>query len=380
MTTDPEGPERSRPAWWLAVPIALAAVVIGVAVGRLPRVPTLPARARLVAPSGRQTPLAFSPDGATLATGHAGGITLWDVATGRARSTLGSTGAGVAAFSPDGRWLAAARSGRAGSSIVVTVRDVATGHERARLDLGKPALGSQILASLRFSPDGATLGVLLWDLRSVPKKRPYSYRAWNTADWTERESRELPLPWMNGHCRFSTDGRLLAAGRNDAPAVTLWDAGTGRQLATLGGGDEDSTAGIWSFDFSPDDATLAVGRNDGTIELWDLGTRRRRATLREHSPDYYPQMIAFRPGPGTPISAGLAWARPTSSVASLTRHALAWAMGRQRAPEVILWDVASGRPRVVLRGQSFPVVSPDGKLMATEGRDGTVTLWDLPPE
>lgn len=31
---------------------------------------------------------------------------------------------------------------------------------------------------------------------------------------------------------------------------------------------------------SPDEATLAVGEEDGTVRLWDLGTGRLRARLK----------------------------------------------------------------------------------------------------
>ena len=53
--------------------------------------------------------VAFSPDGATLATGgQDGSLALWEVATGRRLFTLAALPAPVTgiAFSPDGRYLA----------------------------------------------------------------------------------------------------------------------------------------------------------------------------------------------------------------------------------------------------------------------------------
>jgi WD40 repeat protein len=45
--------------------------------------------------------------------------------------------------------------------------------------------------------------------------------------------------------------------------------------------------------------------------------------------------------------------------------------------EAIVWDVASGRARARLSSPSFGVLSADGKLLATNGADQAVSVWDL---
>jgi WD40 repeat protein len=77
--------------------------------GRPPRALTAPSDRPFTA--GFYQPLAFSPDGRMLATGHHDGtLRLWEVATGGERHTFtGHAGQiGAVAFAPDGRTLAAA--------------------------------------------------------------------------------------------------------------------------------------------------------------------------------------------------------------------------------------------------------------------------------
>jgi WD40 repeat protein len=108
--------------------------------------------------------LAFSPEGASVATGdQAGRIQLWDVSSGEELLTLklGETPISGLAFSPDGMTLAATSLGNG-----MQLWDL--GGSRA---LGAVDLGSQPLAlSPRFSPDGKLLAfgtpggeVILWD-------------------------------------------------------------------------------------------------------------------------------------------------------------------------------------------------------------------------
>jgi hypothetical protein len=119
--------------------------------------------------------VAFSPDGALLASGGSGGQTvkLWDAGTGQElRSLKGHTDHVMCvAFSPDGALLASG-----GDDGTVKVWDAGTGQELLTFNTGpvfSVAFGPggagfiRPVLSVAFSPDGARLagGTSVWDAR-----------------------------------------------------------------------------------------------------------------------------------------------------------------------------------------------------------------------
>ncbi len=364
----------------------IAAVVAGLVSWFLPRPPVLPVRVRLDGSEGPGFPLAFSPDGLILATGHlSGNIQLWDQTTGKLRSTLihrevMDLGA---VFSPDSRKIAVRGTDLQFKVRTITVFEVETGRELTRISVPGPV----VIPSMWFAPDGSTLNLIRWDNLSGGAT-PFHFFSWDTATWGRREDRPLPLK-RHDIVAVSKDGRTLAAGDFHAPQVTLWDVDSGRQLTSLTVGKRSSPAGVWvwSLGFSPDGSTLAVGRDEGELELWDLHARSLRASLRWHSPGYAPQGVVFGPGRERLISAGMDrgvqtyLAQLMTGVGNLFRPRGAARIGRELRPgEIILGDVASRRPRVKLGGETWPLLSPDGKTMATRSPGGSILLRDVPSE
>ncbi len=271
--------------------------------------------------------VAYSPDGATLATAGAEGvIQLWDSATLAPGARLeGHTGlVRSVAFSPDG-----ARLVSAGFDHALRIWDPATGDAVGRLDDSAP------LFFPCFGSDGASLycgseenAARVWDLAAGTlrtKLEGHADRVWATA--------------------LSPDGSLLATGSRDGTA-RLWDARSGNARHVLVGPGAQVTA----LAFSPDGKLLAVGGTDNTVRLWNPATGALVRPLVGHSATVH--ALAFSPD-GT-------------TLATVTADGI-----------VRLWDPATGYFLRALRGGGNTLAfAPDGSTLATGGAGGKVTFLD----
>jgi WD40 repeat protein len=196
----------------------------------------------------------FTPDGKTLITANRdGGVALWDVDTWQERATVKD--AGLTRLSPDGKTLATAPD----FGGIVTLRDVATGQERAAL-----TVDTKWIKCMVFSPDSKMLAtgdnqdtVKLWDV-TTGKLRT-----------TLKGHTRLAPPRPNFFSRdlfaaFSPDGNALAVASEDGAAARLWDISTGQLRATL--------EGCWPVAFSPDGKALATAGNVYAMKRWDVVT------------------------------------------------------------------------------------------------------------
>ncbi len=197
---------------------------------------------------GDVTGVAFSSDGKTLASGSADMVYLWDAETGEALGELeNETLIHDVAYSPDGSLLAVGCD-----DGNLRLWDVAQGEV---LNIWEAHPDSQVV-SVVFSPDGSRLASSGWD---------GMVRLWDVEAGEEIFTLEVATESL----AFSPDGALLAAGGGwDSPALLLWDAITGEQLAALAG----HTMSVKSVAFSPDGSLLASGGWDGTVRLWGVAT------------------------------------------------------------------------------------------------------------
>ena len=331
--------------------------------------------------------LAFSSDGALLASCNNKTVYLWDVKTNELLRTFTGHKGDVfsVAFSPDGETVA--------SSSKESVRLWRTkGEEHLRSIIPHAAI-----LDIAFSPDGKTLAsgnddntIRLWDIKTgKPITTLIGYKG------------EV------SNVVFSPDGKTLAS----SGPVSLWDTTTGKLLITPVGHNDR----IYGVAFSPDGETFATQERDGTVRMWDTKTSELRHTFTKQK--HWVRDMAFRPdgqllalleGKGrnrslwdikadelicsftVPITKrhqwGTAFSPDSKMLATGMIEMLAAGMiGKipvgKRDDTVWLWDTTTGEHIRTLTGHNDVVLSvafsSDGQLLASGSEDGTVLLWQI---
>ncbi len=349
----------------------------------------------------RTTDLAISPDGQRLAIAYEDGLVRLLSPSGTPLKALsGHTGAvGALAFTPDGRRLVSASD-----DGTARVWDTRIGEEADRAHGRWP--DAQFVV---YSPDGRIVAAAMGPLiafrdaasgRELARTESFGNRA-----------------YLNQPPLFSPDGRALLV--NSGGILTLFDTASGRRSWTIG----RDTGHHVRLAFSPDGRTVAFADGDG--HLIETATGRERfklvATFPGHTPsivragfpDYPVYDIGFSPdgtmvvtswgpsgqyGRSPSIGDPCAWlwdARDGRQLAvledrgpdggPLVLEAVFSPDGRRLATasanysRAQIWDIATSRVRVVLRGHGMMVNSvafaADGGRIVTASGDGTARVW-----
>jgi WD40 repeat protein len=201
----------------------------------------------------------FSPDGRQLVTGALGGtVLLWDVGKRTATTLIDQLpgDANEVVFSPDGR-LVAICVYRYDKSTIRFV-DVAT-----RRQVGEPIDVGWGMPQLAWSPDSQRVGVASFQ---QPDADVYDVRT-HRRIW----SRKVAPDGASWSFAWSPDGSSVAVG-DGLGRIHLWDASNGRDVRPPVAGHAGPTV---TFAFSPDGSLLATAGTDGTVILFDVSSGRQ---------------------------------------------------------------------------------------------------------
>lgn len=210
----------------------------------------------------------------------------------------------------------------------------------------------------------------------------------------QEEASDPPLAILRGGSgtvwgvAFSPDDRTLAMAMEDG-TIKLWDVETGTVKATLTG----HRGMVWTAMFSADGSHLVTSGDDNSARVWDLTTGKTVKTLemsaavraalfaREEksvfSGDRQGNINVWDLATGAQIRT---WQHPGAvfALALSPNGKTVVSAGTDRV--VRLWDASTGQERLSLNGHSGPLYSlafrADGKVLASAGWDRTIRLWD----
>lgn len=300
--------------------------------------------------------IAYSPDGATLASGGTDDIIrIWDTRSGKeirqfiARQSYVSS----LAFSPD------------------STRLLSAGYKSPELCLWDPATGNEIrrwrahdspVHRVCFSPDGKQFASICMPMQDQHTKR--AIKVWDLPSGRELFRFDRYATYSDDYAAFSPDSRTLFIA--DGPMTRAWDTESGKDRTEIS--DCFTTARFLAMSPNGKSVIAAAARpGDGPgrkaasaiippFALWEVRTGKERLRFER-------------------LPAG-----------SLIRYFFSpdgciLAAGGYGQTSIYLWNAHSGKLLGTLDGHDSWIMdlafSPDGRSLASASYDTTVLIWDI---
>jgi WD40 repeat protein/uncharacterized membrane protein len=328
---------------------------------------------------GTSGEVVFSPDGSRVAVANLDGTPhVYDVRSGEAVFKLEghSTVAGGLAYSPDGAYIATGDNGPG----EVILWDANTGEQEFILE-GK----TQGIYSVAFSPDGGKITAVGDDA---------ILHVWDTFTGKKLLSRESETAGYRAVI-FSHDGQHIYTGGQDS-TVRIWDAVNGDNLKTLAG----HGGVVISLALSPDGKFLVSGGADMNLKYWDLSPGKELFTVPfiyptgggiALTPDGSTLVANGSPDTINLYDPEIGVQLDTFAQVELAEDAQ---LGRLVfTPEgdhlialvsngdVLVFDYETKDQVMTLRGHAGPLtggdITSDGRYLVTSGFDNKAIVWDL---
>ena len=319
----------------------------------------LPEGAKARIGKGTFTDMQLSTDGTRLAIASSAGVWLYDVSTGDEITLITENAAliGLVAFSPDGATLATA-----GGDNKCRIWDVESQkllltfklpnywiHTLTFLDDGKILVGKGSIDKASHDLIGGD--PWRWD---VPKVWMWDVSSGKRLDtFTTKLPRFNPLKDARTSVRvkaFANGSRVIFAFENKDGTISVKDGRTNREITTL----PKPEGEVRAFSFTPDGRMLAIATSKN-VNLWDLETGKQLATFPKRVANFegYPSILAFSKDGKTLAVAGL--------------------------DDIEIWNMDTYLQVATLKNKSGGlwefVLSADGATVVTMNHHGTVDVW-----